>query len=324
IWKQWWFYVITIIFVMSLIISYIKKREYNLLREKRILEEKVMERTEKVVRQKEEIEIQRDAIKGQRDLINAKNKNITDSIRYASNIQSAVFPPLSLLDKLLVNSFIINRPKDIVSGDFYWLTKRNGKIIVTIADCTGHGVPGAFMSMLGITFLNEIVNNQGITQANEILYHLRENVIIALRQTSIEETASDGMDIALCVIDHKKNQLQFSGAFNPLVLIRNKEVQLYKGDYITIGISYHLEGSFSLHEIDIQKGDIIYMFSDGYADQFGGEKGKKFSNKRFRELLLDIHEKSMKEQKNILEQTMENWMKETEQIDDITLMGVRL
>lgn len=326
VWKRSWFYIITIIFIVSLIISYIKRREYNLLKEKRILEEKVMERTEEIVRQKEEIEIQRDAIKGQRDLIKAKNRNITDSIRYASNIQSAVFPPLSLLDKLLGNSFIINRPKDIVSGDFYWLTKRNGKIIVTVADCTGHGVPGAFMSMLGITFLNEIVNNSGITQANEILYHLRENVIIALRQTSKEETISDGMDIALCVIDHKKNQLQFSGAFNPLLLIRNKEVQLFKGDYIPIGMSFQKEkvGSFTLHEIDIKKGDIIYMFSDGYADQFGGQNGKKFSGKKFRELLLSIHEKSMYEQKNILEKTMENWMKKTEQIDDITIMGIRL
>jgi len=324
IWKQWWFYVITIIFVMSLIISYIKRREYNLISEKRILEEKVTERTGEVVRQKEEIEIQRDEIKGQRDLINVKNKNITDSIRYASNIQAAVFPPLGLFDKLLANSFIINKPKDIVSGDFYWLTKRDGKIIVTVADCTGHGVPGAFMSMLGITFLNEIVNNQGITQANEILNYLRENVIIALRQTSVEETTSDGMDIALCVIDHTKNHLQFSGAYNPLVLIRKKELQLHKGDSMPIGISHRQDRSFSVQELDIRKGDIIYMFSDGYADQFGGEKGEKFSNKRFRGLLLDIHEKSMKEQKNILEQTMENWMKETEQIDDITIMGVRL
>lgn len=326
IWKRSWFYIITIIFIVSLIISYIKRREYNLLNEKRILEEKVIERTGEVVRQKEEIEIQRDAIKEQRDLIKAKNENITDSIRYASNIQSAVFPPLSLLDKLLINSFIINRPKDIVSGDFYWLTKRNGKIIVTVADCTGHGVPGAFMSMLGITFLNEIVNNLGITQANEILYHLRENVIIALRQTSIEETIQDGMDIALCVIDHKKNQLQFSGAFNALLLIRNKEVQLYKGDNITIGMSFKedYEGSFTLHEIDIQKGDIIYMFSDGYTDQFGGEKGKKFSTKRLYEVLLNIHQKPMNEQKVVLERTMEDWMKEEEQIDDITIMGIRL
>ena len=326
IWKRSWFYIITIIFIVSLIVLYIKRREYNLLREKRILKEKVMERTEEVVRQKEEIEIQRDAIEEQRDLIKVKNQNITDSIKYASNIQSAVFPPLSLLDKLLANNFIINRPKDIVSGDFYWITKRNGKIIVAVADCTGHGVPGAFMSMLGITFLNEIVNNLGITQANEILYHLRENVIIALRQTSIEETAHDGMDMTLCVIDHKKNQLQFSGAFNPLLLIRNKEIQLYKGDNIPIGISYHkeIEGSFTLNEIDIQKGDIIYMFSDGYADQFGGEKEKKFSSKRLRELLLNIHAKSMLEQKSILEKTMENWMKESEQIDDITIMGIRL
>ena len=326
IWKRSWFYIITIIFIVSLIISYIKRREYNLLKEKRILEEKVIKRTEEVVRQKEEIEKQRDAIKGQRDLIKVKNQDITDSIKYASNIQSAVFPPLSFLDKLLADNFIINRPKDIVSGDFYWLTRRNGKIIVTVADCTGHGVPGAFMSMLGITFLNEIVNNLGITQSNEILYHLRENIIIALRQTSLEETAHDGIDLALCVIDHKKNQLQFSGAFNPLLLIRNKEVQLFRGDNIPIGISYkdELEGSFTLNEIDIQKGDVIYMFSDGYADQFGGQNGKKFSNKRLHELLVNIHTKSMHEQKSILEKTIENWMKETEQIDDITIMGIRL
>ena len=326
VWKRSWFYIITTIFIVSLIFSYIKRREYNLLKEKRILEEKVMERTEEVVRQKEEIELQRDAIKGQRDLIEVKNQSITDSIKYASNIQSAVFPPLNFLDKLLVNNFIINRPKDIVSGDFYWLTKRDGKIIVTVADCTGHGVPGAFMSMLGITFLNEIVNNLGITQANEILYNLRENVIIALRQTSLEETAHDGMDLALCVIDFKKNQLQFSGAFNPLLLIRNKETQLYRGDNIPIGISYkdELEGSFTLNEIDIQKGDVIYMFSDGYADQFGGEKGKKFSSKRLYEVLLNIHRKPMNEQKVVLERTMEDWMKESEQIDDITIMGIRL
>jgi serine phosphatase RsbU (regulator of sigma subunit) len=324
IWKQWWFYVIIFIIAVSLVVAYIRRREYNLVKEKEQLEMKVKERTAEVSRKNEELEIQRDAILAQRDLIRNKNKNITDSIVYASRIQSAILPPEYLLEGLLAHSFVIYLPKDIVSGDYYWIAQKHDKIIVTVADCTGHGVPGAFMSMLGISFLNDIVIDQGIVKSNEILNQLRERVILSLRQTGDEGSTSDGMDISICVIDQKKGSLDFSGAFNPLILIRDDEFRKFDANRMPIGIYYLGKAPFTSEIIKYKKGDMFYLFSDGYCDQFKGGRGKKFSKKRFYDLLIEIHKKPMAEQKKILEDSLNEWMDGGEQIDDITVMGIRM
>jgi ligand-binding sensor domain-containing protein/serine phosphatase RsbU (regulator of sigma subunit) len=323
LWKRWWFYAIIVVLLASGIGAYIKRREYNLKMEKQALEQAVKERTEEVVKQKEEIELQRDAIKSQSDRIRLINKNITDSITYARRIQQAVFPPPEQLTALFPDSFILNRPQYIVSGDFFWLARKEDKLVVTVSDCTGHGVPGAFMSMLGITLLNELVNTQGIMEADAILNRLKHEIILALRQTGNSESASDGMDMALCVYDPDSSSLQFSGGFNPLVLVRKGELQMLKADPMPIGIGAITGRDFTRHDLEIRKGDVVYLYSDGYEDQFGGEKDKKFSRKRFRELLLEVHHLPMKDQKKTLESRLDKWMDGREQIDDITVMGIR-
>jgi serine phosphatase RsbU (regulator of sigma subunit)/Tfp pilus assembly protein PilF len=269
------------------------------------------------------LEEQNIEIKQQRDQIFQQKQEITDSIQYASRIQNAVLPPDSMLNQLKEH-FILYKPRDIVSGDYYWMTLKDNKTIVAAADCTGHGVPGAFMSMLGISFMNEIVNKSDTTQANEILNHLRSDVIASLGQTGVTGETQDGMDLALCVIDINAMKIQFSGAYNPLYLIRDDELTEYKSDKMPIGIHKEKHDSFSNHDIKVKKGDALYMFSDGYVDQFGGTRQKKFMTKNFKELLLRINKKSMKEQRDILDKVLMEWMGEVEQIDDILVMGLRI
>jgi len=269
------------------------------------------------------LEEQNIEIKQQRDKIFQQKQEITDSIQYASRIQNAILPPSSMLDKLQ-DHFILYKPRDIVSGDYYWMTLKDNKTIVVAADCTGHGVPGAFMSMLGISFMNEIVNKSDTTQANQILNQLRGNVISSLGQTGEEGEAQDGMDLALCVIDTSAMKIQYSGAYNPLYIIRNNELLEYKPDKMPIGIHTEKDNSFSNHDIDVEIGDALYLFSDGYVDQFGGSRQKKFLTKNFKELLLRINKKPMKDQKEILDGTIREWMGGVEQIDDILVMGLRI
>jgi serine phosphatase RsbU (regulator of sigma subunit)/Tfp pilus assembly protein PilF len=269
------------------------------------------------------LEEQNIEIKHQRDQIFQQKQEITDSIHYASRIQNALLPPEKLLGKLS-DHFILYKPRDIVSGDYYWMTQKDGKTVILAADCTGHGVPGAFMSMLGISFMNEIVNKSDMTQPNEILNKLRDNVVNSLHQTGEEGEAQDGMDLALCVINNDKSKLQYSGAYNPLFLIRDDELIEYKPDKMPIGIYKEKQDSFTNHEIDIREEDALYMFSDGYVDQFGGPGAKKFMAKRFKELLLSIYKKPMTEQKNILDTTLEEWKGGIDQIDDILVMGIRI
>lgn len=323
LWKRWWFYTLILLAVTIGIMAYIKRREAKLLLEKQILEQRVMERTEEVVKQKEEIEMQRDAIKSQNDRIELINKNITDSITYARRIQQAVFIPPEELKKIFPESFVLNRPQYIVSGDFFWLAKNEKKIVVTVADCTGHGVPGAFMSMLGITLLNEQLNVHGIEESHKILTNLKRELINALRQQDNKDSTSDGMDMALCVYDPDCSKLQYSGGFSPLALIRNGEIEIIKADPMPVGIGAIVGKEFTKHEIEVGKGDLIYLYTDGYEDQFGGEGDKKFSRKRFRELLLSIHSLPMSDQKSALEKRLDEWMDGREQIDDITVMGIR-
>jgi len=266
------------------------------------LEKKVIERTRK---------------------IESQQREITDSIQYASRIQSALLPPKDELDTLLPSYFILNKPRDIVSGDYYWLAQKNDEVIVAVADCTGHGIPGAFMSILGVAYLNEILNQTGSLKANAILNKLRGLVIKSLHQTGKADEARDGMEMALCVVDFNNQGLQYSGAFRPLYLIRDKAIIEFKGDPMPIGIYNEEEISFNNKELSFKEDDIIYMFTDGYVDQLGGSDRKTFKSKKFKQLLIDIHQRPLQEQKRILETQYEQWKQNIEQIDDILVMGIR-
>ncbi len=270
----------------------------------------IRERTAEIREKKEEIE--------------EKNKDIMDSIQYAQRIQEALLTPGDYVEKLFPERFILFMPRDIVSGDYYWMTEKNNKIICVTADCTGHGVPGAFMSMLGMAFLNEIVSKRKSIHANEILNELRSMVISSLRQTGQTGESQDGMDLALYILDQENMKLEFAGANNPLFLYRNKELFITKADKMPIGISSMANESFTNHVIDVKKGDLLYTFSDGYPDQFGGPKEKKFMIKNFKQLLSDNLHKPLEEQKKVLEETLNEWMANTEQVDDILVIGVKV
>ncbi|MGE0089466.1 MAG: SpoIIE family protein phosphatase [Bacteroidales bacterium] len=277
------------------------------------LEQKVKDRTAEVVRQKEEIEI--------------KNKHITDSIRYAKRIQNAILPPNEFVQQVIPNSFIFYRPKDIVSGDFFWVNKSEDLSFYATVDCTGHGVPGAFMSIVGYNQLNYAIDVRKAQTASGILDSLNEGVVETLREKNPDSISSvkDGMDITLCVIDYKNMKLQFAGANNPLCLIRNNEIIQVKPDKFAIGGNFGNElPKFTNNEIDLQKGDVLYTFSDGYADQFGGHDGRKFMAKRFRELLLSIHKDPIDDQARLLENILDEWRGREEQVDDILVIGVKI
>jgi serine phosphatase RsbU (regulator of sigma subunit)/Tfp pilus assembly protein PilF len=258
-------------------------------------------------------------------LITEQKREITDSIQYASRIQNAMLPPGDYLDTLLPERFIIFKPRDIVSGDFYYITEKDGKVICAVADCTGHGVPGALLSMLGISYLNEIITkHRDLPHANEILEELRAHVIKSMHQTGRVGESQDGMDLALYIVDLKSRKMEFSGANNSLWLIRDGELIEKKADKMPIGIYSWVDDPFTRHDIALRKGDMVYSFSDGYADQFGGPSQKKFMIKNFKKMLLKIHSKTLKEQKRILVETLEQWMADTSQVDDILVIGVRV
>lgn len=279
-----------------------KKLIEDLKEANRNLEQKVIKRTKQIEQQK---------------------KDITDSIHYASRIQSALLPPMKDMDSLLPSYFILNKPRDIVSGDYYWVSHKDSKLIVAVADATGHGVPGAFMSILGIAFLNEIISKSGHAVANEILNELRNKITRSLHQTGRKDESRDGMEMALCVIDLRKKKLQYSGAFRPLYYIRNNDLAEIKGDHMPIGIYEDPQNSFSNTELDFMEDDIVYLFSDGYVNQIGGPSRKTFRSQRFKQLLIDIHRMPMKEQKEVLEKIYEDWRHEVDQVDDIMVMGLR-
>ncbi len=260
-------------------------------------------------------------ITNQRDQIAYQKKHITDSIEYAKRIQKAILPSLELFsDK--IEHFVLYKPRDIVSGDFYWVDKKDDKQIVITSDCTGHGVPGAFMSMLGVSLLNEIIKNKDITKPDLILNKLRENIISSLKQMEIKSEVKDGMDMTAIVIDYKNNTLEFAGANNPLIIIRDGDLQFYKGDKMPVAIHDSLD-PFTLQTIELKKGDAIYTFSDGYPDQFGGPNDKKFLIKNFKDLLMQIQHLSMYEQGEKLNEVFEEWKKEVEQVDDVTVVGIK-
>jgi len=260
----------------------------------------------------------------QKKIIAAKNEDITGSIRYAKRIQKAILPTESDLKIHFPDSFVILQPKDIVSGDFYWIAEQNDKIIIAAADCTGHGVPGAFMSVLGITYFDEIVNKSYITDSDLIINKLRESIIKSFHVHESASQTKDGMDLALIVVDKNMKKLSYSGAYNPLILIREGEVFVYKADRIPVGFHDKVNHLFTKTEIDLKSGDAIYMFSDGFLDQFGGKHGRKFLLNRLKELLLKIYYKPMNDQKEVLDNAFNLWKGNYEQVDDVLLMGIKI
>jgi serine phosphatase RsbU (regulator of sigma subunit) len=295
----------------------LKMRE-DLRENERVLEAKVIERTEEVVRQKEEIETKNQELE-------VLYKHVTDSIKYAKRIQEAILPPDSLVKRVLPNSFVLYKPKDIVSGDFYWIDEKDDKTLFAAVDCTGHGVPGAFMSIVGYNILKHSVNNNNFTTPSLILDALNQGVSETLHHGHEESQAKDGMDLSFCTIDYKNMELQYAGAFNPLYLIRNGELIQTKADKFPIGLFLGEEKKkFTNHKIKLQKDDHIYIFSDGYADQFGGPNGKKFMANHFRDLLLDVHKYPIDKQKDILNKTIEEWRGPLDQVDDILVIGVKI
>jgi phosphoserine phosphatase RsbU/P len=279
-----------------------KKLIIDLREANQSLEQKVLERTEK---------------------IETQNKEIRYSLEYASRMQNILLPSKDDMKKLLPSYFVLSKPRDIVSGDYYWISYKDEKVIVAVADCTGHGIPGAFLSILGVSFLNEIVNKTVVIRANEILNQLRGQVIKALRQTGKNDKTRDGMEMALCVIDNNRQKLQFSGAFRPLYLIHDNELKEFRGDNMPIGIYQSEDASFTNTEIMFEKDDIVYLFTDGYVDQIGGPEMKTFRSENLKKLLIDIHNLTMNDQKKALEKNYQLWKGEGDQVDDVLMLGIR-
>jgi ligand-binding sensor domain-containing protein/serine phosphatase RsbU (regulator of sigma subunit) len=317
-WKRPWFYIISIVIGLSIIYAFVKTREQRLQKSRQRLKEEVANRTRELQEEKEKLQVAYSEI-------DEKNKDITDSIHYAKRIQQAILPSDSGVKQLLPDSFIFYKPKDIVSGDFYWMEQWGPQTLIAAVDCTGHGVPGAFMSIVAHNILTQAVNVLGLSKPALILNETNTQLTKKLNQNSEEATVRDGMDIALCAINYKKSTMEFAGANNPLWLIRNGQVIEINGDKFPIGafVGEELQ-RFTNHEWEIQKGDCIYIFTDGFADQFGGPKGKKFKYKQFQELLLRICQLPMSEQKEILEKVNEEWQGSLEQVDDVLIIGIRI
>ncbi len=320
------------ILILLLVLAFFIYKSYRI---KKSANKKLEEKNIKIITQKRRIETQR-------DLVTEQKEAITDSIEYSKKIQKAILSPDKLINKLVPNNFILNKPRDIVSGDFYWFKEINGKIFIAVADCTGHGVPGALMSMLGISALNNIVAKNNILSAGNILDELRLRIIESLHQSGKSGGSKDGMDISLCIIDKETLELNYAGANNPIYIVRsnlsNDGIENYsasdKSEYHTlyiinpdkmpIGIYTSNVNNFSDKKVKLTPEDTVYMFSDGYPDQFGGPNDKKFKYKQLRDLLLNIQSHSIKEQGLILDNTIEKWKGNKNQIDDILFVGFKV
>ena len=289
------------------------------------LDKKVKERTAQVVAQKEEIEAQRDELEKHRDQLAEQQKHIMDSITYAKRLQNAILPTHDYIKDLFPDYFIVFHPKDVVSGDIYWFNQLNGKKYFSAIDCTGHGVPGAMVSMVGHNWLEYAVKDLKLERPIDILNALNDGVTSTFKETDEDGAVKDGMDLALCCVDYDSMKLQFAGAYNPAIIIRNGELIQLKGDKCPIGaFSRRAVVGYTHQEMDIQKGDMVYVFSDGYADQFGGDDGRKFLIANFKKLLIDVHTLPVEQQKDKLEQTFFDWMKYENQLDDILVVGIRI
>ena len=311
-WKTWWFISLLTAIVILLIIVIIKYRERKQKEIQEYLEQRLDERTREVVEQKEEIEI--------------KNRDITDSITYAQRIQSSILPPIKKLQQHFSGSFVFYQPRDIVSGDFYWFDKmKENKFVIVCADSTGHGVPGAFMSMIGTTLIKDVCMRTDINSPSEILFNLDNELRSTLNQNIEVEQSNDGMDIIVCEVDIRTNYLRYASAMRPMIVYRGGEQIYVKGSRNSVGGQYDKdEKLFKDEGIQLDKGDLIYMFSDGYPDQFGGSVGKKFKMVRLKNLLRDIHQKPMEEQYEYVKSTFNLWKEDFEQVDDVLFMGIKI
>jgi ligand-binding sensor domain-containing protein/serine phosphatase RsbU (regulator of sigma subunit) len=309
-WQTWWFYALVAILVLSSVFLFINYRTAQLAKEKKILEEKVTERTHE--------------LKNANEKLSVAFQDIKDSINYAKKIQDAILPLDEEIRKALPQSFVLFKPRDVVSGDFYWFNKKDDRIYIAAVDCTGHGVPGAFMSMIGNSLLNEIVSMKGTHDAAHVLKKLHEGVRKSLKQDRNSYESKDGMDLALAVIDTSSNTLQYAGAKRPLFVFRDGVFDEVKADKQSIGgLEMQEDYNFTNHIFNLKQGDTFYLFTDGYVDQFGGENGKKYSTKRLKETLASIQMLSLQEQGRVLDETIEGWKADTEQIDDILIIGLR-
>ncbi|MCB9186574.1 MAG: SpoIIE family protein phosphatase [Flavobacteriales bacterium] len=317
-WLSWWFWTIFSLAVTIGVIVFVRYRTYKLIKDNEELEALVQERTIEIQEQKAEIENSRDEI--------AKYaKDITDSIKYAKRIQKAIFPAWKEVVDILPEAVVFFQSKDLVSGDFYIAEQVGDKRIFAAIDCTGHGVPGGFMSIMGNNLLQQAIRQAGLTRPSEILEYVNQGLTETLHQTYEESSVKDGMDIALCTWDSKTNVLEFAGAYNPMYLFQNGELIEFKGDRFPVGAFIDEEiRQFTNHQIKVNSGDMVYVFSDGFSDQFGGPNGKKFMLRRFKDMLKTIHKKPVDEQYDLLAKYLKNWKGNLEQVDDICVVGVRI
>ncbi|MFO7827882.1 MAG: two-component regulator propeller domain-containing protein [Bacteroidales bacterium] len=310
-WKTWWFISLSIILGIGIIYFIIKYREQKQKELQEYLEKELDARTREVVEQKEVLEI--------------KNRDITDSINYAQRIQSSILPSIKTINENFSGAFVYFRPRDIVSGDFYWYDKVNkDKFLIVCADSTGHGVPGAFMSMIGTTLIKDICVRSDVDSPSEVLERLDKELQGTLNQNVEAERANDGMDIIVCEIDVNTHYMRFSSAMRPVILYKNKELQYVRGNKASIGGDAKAEKRFESIGFQLNKGDIVYMFSDGYPDQFGGPRGKKFKMDRVKNMLADVCDKPMDEQNEYIGKTFDEWRGKLQQVDDVLFMGVKI
>jgi len=285
--------------------------------------EELRQSREEILAQRDEIQQQKKLATYQRDEIIKKSNEMKSGIEYARHIQTALFPPKSQFSELFNDYFILYRPKDIVSGDFYWIHRRDNKTFLAVADCTGHGVPGAFMSLLGLTLMNEVVNEVDNISAGKCLDILRDKVTSSMHQ-HYEANARDGLEVALCIFDFDDMKVDFAGAYNPLYLVRNNKLIETKGDRMSISYNPQKNNDFTTHKLDIYDGDMIYLFTDGYADQVNEKTYKKYRKDRFKDTLLSIHQQNLSEQKEKLDKEFLEWKGNYEQIDDILIVGIKI
>jgi ligand-binding sensor domain-containing protein/serine phosphatase RsbU (regulator of sigma subunit) len=316
-WQTWWFRIFAFLFIIAGIVITFRLRMAALRQRQKELEETVVERTAEVVQQKE--------------LVEEKQKEIVDSINYAKRIQLSILPPQDEMKEALKNYFVLYKPKDIVSGDFYWMVtvKHSATLrplaVVAAVDCTGHGVPGALMSIISNTLLNQTTKNPDINSPAEALSYLNTELPKNLKAQQKGEIIRDGMDITMCAFDFEKCTVDFAGANNSLYVFTNNELKEIKADKQAIsGSTDEIKKPYTNHRLQLQKGDVVYLFTDGYADQFGGPKGKKFKHKQLEQILVDVAHKPMEEQKQILDTRFEEWRGSLEQVDDVTAIGVRM
>jgi serine phosphatase RsbU (regulator of sigma subunit) len=314
IWKAWWFILSLVIIAIGSVYLIIKVRERNQKALQEYLEQQLEERTREVVHQKEEIEI--------------KNRDITDSINYAQRIQASILPSTNRLDEIFSGSFVFYQPRDIVSGDFYWYDRLDDdRFIIVCADSTGHGVPGAFMSMIGTTLIKDICLRTDINTPSEVLKTLDQEVREAMNQNAEADGSNDGMDIIVAEINLKTMRFMVSSAMRPVILYKGGEQIYVKGSRSSVGGQLDetsIEKDFTNEVFDLKKGDIVYMFSDGYPDQFGGPLGRKYKMVRLKNLLRDIHDKPMEEQHNYVKSNFFLWKEDLEQVDDVLFMGIKI